>query len=107
MTGMNDVNRTLYFEETASVKILKQRADALANYKRNTTLLAEKIIGNGIIPILLTPSIYDQYSKIEKENNLGCNDALIEYSNHLKKLGNKYDALVIDLNTPMRTLMER
>jgi lysophospholipase L1-like esterase len=107
MTGMNDVNRTLYFEGTASVKILKQRANALANYKRNTTLLAEKIIGNGIIPILLTPSIYDQYSKIEKENNLGCNDALIEYSNHLKKLGNKYDALVIDLNTPMRTLMER
>ena len=107
MTGMNDVNRTLYFEGTASVKILKQRTNALANYKRNTTLLAEKIIGNGIIPILLTPSIYDQYSKIEKENNLGCNDALIEYSNHLKKLGNKYDALVIDLNTPMRTLMER
>jgi lysophospholipase L1-like esterase len=107
MTGMNDVQRTLYFEGTASDKILKQRANALANYKRNTTLLAEKIIGNGIIPILLTPSIYDQYSKIERENNLGCNDALIECSHHLKKLGDKYDALVIDLNTLMRTLMER
>ena len=107
MTGMNDVNRTLYFEGTASVKILKQRANALANYKRNTTLLAEKIIENDVTPILLTPSIYDQYSKIERENNLGCNDALIEFSNHIKKLGDKYDALVIDLNTPMRTLMER
>lgn len=107
MTGMNDVQRTLYFEGTASDKILKLRANALANYKRNTTLLAEKIIENGIIPILLTPSIYDQYSKIERENNLGCNDALIECSNHLKKIGKKYDALVIDLNTPMRKLMER
>ncbi len=107
MTGMNDVQRTLYFEGTASNKILKQRANALANYKRNTTLLVEKIIENSIIPILLTPSIYDQYSKIERENNLGCNDALIECSNHIKKLGDKYDALVIDLNTPMRKLMER
>ncbi len=107
MTGMNDVQRNLYFEGTASDKILKQRANALANYKRNTTLLAEKIIKNGVIPILLTPSIYDQYSKIERENNLGCNDALIECSNHLKKLGDKYDTFVIDLNTPMRKLMER
>ena len=107
MTGMNDVNRTLYFEGTASKKILKQRANALANYKRNTTLLAEKIIENDVTPILLTPSIYDQYSNIERENNLGCNDGLIEFSNHIKKLGEKHDALVIDLNTPMRKLMER
>jgi lysophospholipase L1-like esterase len=107
MTGMNDVQRTLYFEGTASDKTLKQRANALANYKRNTTLLAEKIIENDVTPILLTPTIYDQYSKIERENNLGCNDALIEFSNHIKKLGDKYDAHVIDLNTPMRKLMER
>jgi lysophospholipase L1-like esterase len=107
MTGMNDVQRTLYFEGTASKKILKQRANALNAYKRNTTQLAEKIIAYGVTPIFLTPSIYDQYSKIEQENNLGCNDALIECSHHLKKLGDKYDALVIDLNTPMRTLMER
>ena len=107
MTGMNDVQRTLYFEGTASKKILKQRANALANYKRNTTLLTEKIIENDVTPILLTPTIYDQYSKIERENNLGCNDALIEFSNHIKKLGEKHDELVIDLNTPMRKLMER
>ena len=107
MSGMNDVQCTLYFEGTASKKILKQRSNALDAYKRNTTQLAEKIIAYGVIPIFLTPSIYDQYSKIERENNLGCNDALIECSHHLKKLGDKYDALVIDLNTPMRTLMER
>lgn len=107
MTGMNDVQRTLYFEGTASKKILKQRANALDAYERNTTQLAEKIIAYGVTPIFLTPSIYDQYSKIEQENNLGCNDALIECSHHLKKLGNKYDAFVIDLNMPMRKLMER
>lgn len=107
MTGMNDINRSLYFEGKASDKVLKQRTNALAAYKRNTTLLAEKILKNNITPIFLTPSIYDQYSKIKKENNLGSNDALIECSNHLKKLGVKYDALVIDLNTPMKMIMER
>ena len=86
MTGMNDVIRTLYFEGKASQKILKQREDALATYKQNTTILAEKIIKNGVIPILLTPSIYDQYSKIERENNLGCNDALIECSNQFFRI---------------------
>ena len=107
MTGMNDVNRTLYFEETASDNILRQRANALAAYKRNTTLLADKMVENKVTPIFLTPSIYDQYSKIERKNNLGCNDALIECSNHLKKLREQYNVLVVDLNTPMRKLMER
>ena len=107
MTGMNDVNRTLYFEGTASDKILNQRAAALKTYKKQTALLVAKIKAYQVVPILLTPTIYDQYSKIERENNLGCNDALIECSHHLKKLGDKYDALVIDLNTPMKALMER
>ncbi len=107
MTGMNDVNRNLYFDGTASDKLLNQRAAALKNYKKQTALLVAKIKAYQVVPILLTPTIYDQYSKIEKENNMGCNDALIACSNHIKKLGDKYDALVIDLNTPMKELMER
>jgi lysophospholipase L1-like esterase len=105
MTGMNDVIRTLYFEGKASQKILKQREDALATYKQNTALLAEKIITNGVIPIFLTPSIYDQYSQIEKENNLGCNDALIECAKHIKDLAKKYNSTVVDLNNSMKDIM--
>ena len=105
MTGMNDVIRTLYFEGEASQKILKQREDALATYKQNTTLLAEKIIANGVIPIFLTPSIYDQYSLIEKENNFGCNDALIECAKHIKDLAKKHNSTVVDLNTSMKDIM--
>ena len=105
MTGMNDVIRTLYFEGEASQKILKQREDALATYKQNTTLLAEKIISNGVIPIFLTPSIYDQYSRIEKENNFGCNDALIECAKHIKDLAKKHNSTVVDLNTSMKDIM--
>ena len=58
------------------------------------------------MPILLTPSIMTN-TQNRKRKHLGCNDALIECSNHIKELGDKYDALVIDLNTPMRKLMER
>ena len=70
-------------------------------------ILAEKFEASGITPIYLTPSIYDQYSKIEKENNLGCNDALIECSDHIKSIAYQYDATVVDLNTPMKNIMER
>ncbi|WP_297805431.1 SGNH/GDSL hydrolase family protein, partial [uncultured Polaribacter sp.] len=107
MTGMNDVIRTLYFEGKASDEIIKKRKIALFEYKKNTDVLAEKFEASGISPIYLTPSIYDQYSKIEKENDLGCNDALIECSDHIKSIAYQYDATVVDLNTPMKNIMER
>ena len=76
-------------------------------YKQNTDILASIFGASQITPIYLTPPIYDQYSKIEKENNFGCNDALIECSNHIKSIANQYDATVVDLNTPMKKIMDR
>ena len=107
MTGMNDVIRTLYFEGKASDEIIEKREIALFEYKKNTDVLAEKFEASEITPIYLTPSIYDQYSKIEKENDLGCNDALIECSDHIKSIAYQYDATVVDLNTSMRHIMEQ
>ncbi|MDB9912547.1 SGNH/GDSL hydrolase family protein [Flavobacteriaceae bacterium] len=107
MTGMNDVIRTLYFDGQASDEVIKKRKNALAVHKQNTNILASTFKASEITPIYLTPSIYDQYSEIEKENNLGCNDALIECSNHIKSIANQYDATVVDLNTPMKNIMDR
>jgi len=107
MTGMNDVIRTLYFEGQASDEVIIKRKNALAVYKQNTDILASIFGASQITPIYLTPPIYDQYSKIEKENNFGCNDALIECSNHIKSIANQYDATVVDLNTPMKKIMDR
>ena len=107
MSGINDVIRTLYFEGQASDEVIKKRKNGIAVFKQNTDILAEKFEVSDIRPIYLTPSIYDQYSKIEKENNLGCNDALIECSNHIKSIANQYDATVVDLNTSMRHIMEQ
>ena len=107
MSGINDVIRTLYFEGQASDEVIKKRKNAIAVFKKNTDILASTFKASEITPIYLTPSIYDQYSKIEKENNLGCNDALIECSNHIKSIASQYDATVVDLNTPMKNIMDR
>jgi lysophospholipase L1-like esterase len=107
MTGMNDVIRTLYFEGEASNEIVQNRKKALDEYKRNIDILDKKFETSDIRPLYLTPSIYDQYSKIERENNRGCNDALIECSTHLKKIAKQRNTTVIDLNSSMKHIMER
>ena len=107
MTGMNDVIRTLYFEGEASDEIIEKRKKALDEYKRNIDILDKKFETSDIRPLYLTPSIYDQYSKIERENNRGCNDALIECSTHLKKIAKQKNSTVVDLNSSMKHIMER
>jgi lysophospholipase L1-like esterase len=106
MTGMNDVIRTLYFEGEATNEIVQNRKKALDEYKRNIHILDKKFETSDIRPLYLTPSIYDQYSKIERENNMGCNDALIECSNHLKKIAKQRNTTLIDLNSSMKNIME-
>ncbi|MDA0316526.1 MAG: SGNH/GDSL hydrolase family protein [Bacteroidetes bacterium] len=107
MTGMNDVIRTLYFKGEASNEIIQNRKKALDEYKRNIHILDKKFKTSDIRPLYLTPSIYDQYSKIERENNMGCNDALIECSTYLKKIAKQRNITVVDLNSSMKHIMER
>ncbi|MDA9575877.1 SGNH/GDSL hydrolase family protein [Flavobacteriaceae bacterium] len=107
MTGMNDVIRTLYFKGEASNEIIQNRKKALDEYKRNIHILDKKFETSDIRPLYLTPSIYDQYSKIERENNMGCNDALIECSTYLKKIAKQRNITVVDLNSSMKHIIER
>jgi len=106
MAGMNDVIRTLYFKGKASEEVLKKRQEALENYFIKTDLLVTKLVKNNITPVFLTPTIYDQYSKIEKENNMGCNDALQICVQHIKGLAKKYQAAIVDFNSPMKEIMQ-
>jgi lysophospholipase L1-like esterase len=107
MTGMNDVVRTLYFDGEASENIIKKRERALENYRVNTFKLVQQFKDHNINTILLTPSVYDQFSKIERENNLGCNDALEVCGTHLKHLSKKYKLPLIDLNKNMKSIMNK
>lgn len=105
MTGMNDVIRTLYFDGVASKSIIKKRERVLENYRVNTSKLVKQFKDYNINTILLTPSIYDQFSKIERENNLGCNEALETCSNHLNDLSKRYQLPIVDLNKKMKSIM--
>lgn len=104
MVGMNDIGRSLYFEGEADKDILIKRQEALDNYFIKTDSLTKELVKNKVMPIFLIPSIYDQYSKIERANFVGANDALLLCGQHLKGLAKKYNAPVIDLNSIMREI---
>ncbi|WP_282035998.1 SGNH/GDSL hydrolase family protein [Saccharicrinis aurantiacus] len=105
MTGMNDVMQYLY-EPSAIVDSLNlaRREQALQAYINNTETLASMLKNKGVETIFITPSIYDQTSKISQSNNFGVNDALKQYSAHIKQLAKKHNATVVDFNNMMETI---
>lgn len=96
MTGMNDVNMSLYSEEPANAKTLELRQKALNSYYQNTEKLAQRLSENDVKPIFITPSIYDQTAKISRANFPGTNDALALCAAHIRKLAKRYDAPLVD-----------
>ncbi len=99
MTGMNDIQRSLYENVEADEETLEKRQAALDTYYAKTEKLAVMLLERGVKPIFMTPSIYDQTSTMERDNDVGTNDALVLCANHIKALAKKYDAPVVDLNT--------
>lgn len=104
MTGMNDVNRSLYFKGEITEDILEKRQNALDNYYLKTEKLAKLLITNNVKPIFITPSIYDQTVKLERFNDYGTNDALGLCAAHIRKMAKKYDANVIDFYSIMNKI---
>lgn len=102
MVGMNDIQGALY-EPSVQVDstLLAKREEALSNYYIKTEKLAALLYENGIQPIFLTPSIYDQTAKISTPNNFGSNDALGKCAIHIRKLAKKYNAPVVDFYEKM------
>lgn len=102
MTGMNDMYAELY---APGIKVdsllLVKREDALKTYREQTVKLTELLVSNNVKPILMTPSIYDETAIIKAPSYFGKNDALEKCAQHIKFLGKKYNAPVIDLNSYM------
>ncbi len=104
MSGMNDVQRGLYFRGEADEETQPRRQNALDNYYVKTEKLATLLIENGVQPIFMTPSIYDQTAKIARTNDYGTNDALAACAVHIRKMAAKYDAPLVDLFAAMESL---
>lgn len=104
MTGMNDVNRSLYTLGESDSLTLALRKQAMDTYYRQTDELARRLIENKIQPIFMTPTIYDQTVVMELENNFGVNDALGLCAEHIRKVAEKYDAPLVDLYAAMNSI---
>jgi lysophospholipase L1-like esterase len=101
MTGMNDVNISLYSKEKPDAENLKKRKWALENYFVKTEKLVNMLLENNIKLTLIAPSIYDQTSQIKALNNFGANDALTICSKHIKELAKKYNLPLVDFHKVM------
>ncbi len=102
--GMNDVQRDLYSFENASPETIDKQNDALKEYERKMSLIAEQLTFQKCRLIIFTPSIYDQTSKISTSNNFGVNDALGKCSDIAKKLATKYNAPLVDFYSVMNRI---
>lgn len=104
MTGMNDVNRSLYTGAAPDSANLALRQQAMDAYYAQTDELARRLIDNKIQPIFMTPTIYDQTVLIGQENNFGVNDALGLCAEHIRELAEEYDAPLVDLYAAMNSI---
>lgn len=108
MIGMNDVSRNLYAKiNEKNPEIDKKKAEALENYKKNTTKIADIFSKYGCKQILQLPTIYDQTAKISTENLFGVNDALGKCAEHLKSIAPASQAIVIDYYTILKTINDQ
>ncbi|WP_162555921.1 SGNH/GDSL hydrolase family protein [Reichenbachiella versicolor] len=108
MTGMNDMRGNLFKSGIeVSRTISAQREEALDIYKQQTEKLVDLILESGIKPILMTPSIYDQTAELKTPAAYGKNDALVKCAIHIRKLADKIQAPVVDLNSFMLVLNEK
>ena len=96
MVGMNDINRSLYGRGITDADTLRLRREILDTYALRTDSLVRRLIGEGIAPVLFTPSIYDQTGSQARENLFGANDALGYCAELVRALGRKYDVPVVD-----------
>ncbi|WP_343328805.1 SGNH/GDSL hydrolase family protein [Polaribacter staleyi] len=104
MLGMNDVRAHLFPKDFKKVddKMLKDRKAVLEKYIANMSAIASKLNERGVSIIFMTPSIYDQTVKIKGTNNVERkNDGLVVFADEIKKLAEKYNSPLVDLNAVM------
>ncbi len=75
MFGMNDVGRDNYATVNLDEKTAAERAKSLAHYEKNQRELVGLMAKAKVKAVMMTPSPYDQYSRLTNANNLvACNE---------------------------------
>lgn len=105
MLGMNDTGSWLYEKPSVTTEdksnFIKQQSDIRNKYLSNMETLAQKLTMLGTKIIFIKPSIFDETVAIESNPLIGRNAELANFGDHLSKLAVKYNATVVDFQTPM------
>ena len=101
MLGMNDVNRGLYDAANTAPDLAKRRADALEKHAANMHKIAERLSAANVRLIFITPSPFDQTSKMDKPNLPGVNDALAACAENARRLAQEFHGTLVDFHGPL------
>ena len=107
MFGMNDVGRDSYKTATPSEAVAARRRMSLDRYAANQRKLAEMAVASKVRTVLITPSPYDQYSEMEKENLVECNDpGLAGCADIVRGLAAARNFGTVEFHRPMTELLK-
>lgn len=107
MFGMNDIGRGAWKDEKPSPGFVALRKKALDTYAEYSRKLSDKILASGRKLVLLTPSPYDQYSKLPTENIPYCNDpGLASCAKIIRELAAEKELELVDLHQPMTRFLQ-
>lgn len=103
MLGMNDVGRD-YFVENPSPGQIQAQNGALRYYQTNMTQLFDDFAAKNIPVIVVTPSPFDETTRIQAQNFPGKNEALARAADFLRTLAAERRLPVVDFQKPMTEL---
>ncbi|MEA3212330.1 MAG: hypothetical protein QOE70_5387 [Chthoniobacter sp.] len=110
MLGMNDVGRGDYGEDKTGPEFVQRRQASLDTYDANMKKLIGALQKSGARVILITPSIYDETTKLEKANpdiGPGRNGALGKCADKIFGWSKEYHTGLVKFWEVMKAINER
>ncbi len=105
MFGMNDINRELYADSCNDHNKEQLKLEAIARYNESYEWLISEIIKHGAIPIMCTPTPYDDVSD-HNTKNMKCRKGLQACIEGIKILQKKYGGYIVDFFGVMAPMLK-
>jgi len=106
MFGMNDVNRSLYESGKDDSAINERRLAKIQEFRSNLVLLVKKLSETGTKVIVVSPTIFDEFARVETPTAPGLDAALAECGRKAEEVAVQFGIPFIDVHSPMKRLSE-
>jgi len=103
MFGMNDVETYLYDKKTETPERVSRRESVLLDYRSTIEHLVDVCRSRGIVPILCTPTPYDEYNSLPSDIREGADSALEYCAGIVRDVCREENILLCDMR---KVLME-